>query len=113
MRRRKEENEREIEKVLLKEAHARDFKTFLKLLMQAELIKHDRKLKYLEEVERRRRKQAFEQMDPLARDLMEEANRFKYLYNAAMGRSPEEGDGEPRPMEDMMVNMLFNRMLQE
>lgn len=110
IRSRKDELEHEIETSLAQKAHTRDLKTFIKLLMEAEITKADKRLKQLEKLEKRQRKHLLERMDTLPKQLMEEANRFKYLFSAAMGSEPEKAEGEASPLEDMMVCMIMKQM---
>lgn len=112
IRSRKDEMEHVIETSLAQKAHARDFKTFLKLLMEDEIRKADKRLKQLEKLEKTQRKHLLERMDPLPKQLMEEGKRFKYLFSAAMGSEPEKGEGEASPLEDKMVEMIMKQMLE-
>uniref|UniRef100_A0A1B6LQ35 Uncharacterized protein n=1 Tax=Graphocephala atropunctata TaxID=36148 RepID=A0A1B6LQ35_9HEMI len=110
LRWKKEEIEEEIETHMAKEAFTSDFKTLIQTFIEAEWSRVDDKLKKLEKDEKRRRRKLFKEMEPLAKDMMDEGKRTDMLYRAAMRRKKGAGEGKSSVMEDMIVGMIMQQM---
>ncbi|XP_054286927.1 golgin subfamily A member 6-like protein 22 [Macrosteles quadrilineatus] len=111
---RKEEIENEMESHLAKEAFTKDFRELVSTYVEAEWGREDKKLRELKRAERKRRKEIFNNMDPLAKDMIAEGTRFNCLYKGAMGipesKKDKRGHGEPSVMEDMAVSRIMEQM---
>lgn len=111
LRWKKEEIEEKIVSHLAKEAFTNDFKEFVSTLVEAEWLKADKTQRKCEKIEKKTRKEIFKNMDPLAKEMMDEGLRFKTLCNATLGKREKINKvGKPNSVEDLVVGMIMQQM---
>lgn len=111
LRWKKEEIEEKIVSHLAKETFTNDFREFVSTLVEAEWLKADTMQRKCEKIEKKRRKEIFKNMDPLAKEMMDEGLRFKALCNAVMGEKYKKYKvGKPNSVEDLAVGMIMQQM---